>query len=256
MSEVMNTQKTAENSTPARVGDPGDAHSESPVSRRLIVKAALTLPVLGVIGCTRVAADSAAPVKPIFFDAAERNFIDAATQRLIPDGDDGLGAKAARVGEFIDRQLAGVYGRAATWYMQGPWKKGTPEQGYQLALTPAELYRTAIRAIDGHCQDSYGQVFAALAPAEQDKLLHALEKGELELPDTSAKEFFDMLLKNTQEGFLADPLYGGNRNFAGWRLIGFPGPRYNYVFEITQYGKPYPLPTVGLLGRDGNQVWS
>jgi gluconate 2-dehydrogenase gamma chain len=65
-----------------------------------------------------------------------------------------------------------------------------------------------------------------------------------------------MLLKNTQEGFLADPLYGGNRGFTGWKLVGFPGPRYNYMFEITQYGKPYPLPTVGLLGRNGQLVWS
>lgn len=63
-----------------------------------------------------------------------------------------------------------------------------------------------------------------------------------------------MLWQNTQEGFLADPMYGGNRGFAGWKLIGFPGPRYNYVEEITQYGKPYPLPPVGILGRDGTRM--
>jgi gluconate 2-dehydrogenase gamma chain len=65
-----------------------------------------------------------------------------------------------------------------------------------------------------------------------------------------AKEFFKILWSNTQEGFLADPEYGGNRGFAGWKLIGFPGPRYNYVAEIEQYGKRYEEPTVGLLGRD------
>ena len=140
--------------------------------------------------------------------------------------------------------------------MEGPFAKGTPEQGYQLALTPAELYRAAIADIDAHCQDAFGKRFAALSAADQDATLHALEKGDIELPHASAKEFFDMLLKNTQEGFLADPLYGGNRGFAGWRLVGFPGPRYNYMFEITQYGKPYPLPTVGLLGRNGQRVWS
>jgi gluconate 2-dehydrogenase gamma chain len=59
-----------------------------------------------------------------------------------------------------------------------------------------------------------------------------------------------MLLQNVTEGFFADPMYGGNRDFIGWKLIGFPGPRYNYVEEIEQYGKPYTLPPVSLkLGR-------
>lgn len=49
-------------------------------------------------------------------------------------------------------------------------------------------------------------------------------------------------------------MYGGNRDFAGWKLIGFPGPRYNYVREISQYGQPYDLPPVGLLGRDGRRL--
>ena len=66
----------------------------------------------------------------------------------------------------------------------------------------------------------------------------------------SAKAFFDMLWQNTKEGFFADPMYLGNRNFVGWKLIGFPGPRYNYVDEIEHYGERYALPTVGLLGRD------
>jgi gluconate 2-dehydrogenase gamma chain len=78
-----------------------------------------------------------------------------------------------------------------------------------------------------------------------------LEKGEIDLAGAPAKEFFSMLWQNTGEGFFADPIYGGNRDFAGWKLVGFPGPRYNYVNEIEQYGKPYTLPTVGLMGRNG-----
>ncbi len=225
-------------------------------TRRLILKATLTLPALAALGCTRRSDPQATPRQLSYFLPAERDFIDAASERLIPDGDDGLGARAAAVTVFIDSQLAGPYGQAAAWYMEGPFAKGTPEQGYQLALTPAQLYRAAIGDIDAHCRSEFGKPFAALSPADQDATLHALEKGDLDLPHASAKEFFDMLLKNTQEGFLADPLYGGNRGFAGWRLVGFPGPRYNYMFDITQYGKPYPLPTVGLLGRNGQQVWS
>jgi gluconate 2-dehydrogenase gamma chain len=225
-------------------------------TRRLILKASFTLPALAALGCTRHADRAEQPRQLVYFQPAERDFVDAASERLIPDGDDGLGARAAAVTVFIDSQLAGPYGQAAAWYMEGPFAKGTPEQGYQLPLTPAQLYRAAIADIDGHCQNAFGKRFAALAPADQDATLHALEKGDLELPHASAKEFFDMLLKNTQEGFLADPLYGGNRGFTGWKLVGFPGPRYNYIFEITQYGKPYPLPTVGLLGRNGQLVWS
>jgi gluconate 2-dehydrogenase gamma chain len=61
-------------------------------------------------------------------------------------------------------------------------------------------------------------------------------------------------MHNTRNGFLSDPIYGGNRDFAGWKLLGFPGPRYNYVDEITRYGVPYDEPTVGLMGRDGSPL--
>lgn len=182
---------------------------------------------------------------------AEIAFLDAAVSRLIPADELGPGAKEAGVTFFIDQQLAGPFGRGETWYMQGPWRQGTEEQGYQLKMTPAQLYRSAIQAIDEHCRRTFDKkTFAELAPGDQDELLHALEKGKVEL-DVPGKEFFHMLWQNTQEGFLADPLYGGNRDFAGWKLVGFPGPRYNYVAEIEQYGKPYDRPVVGLTGRAG-----
>jgi gluconate 2-dehydrogenase gamma chain len=85
-------------------------------------------------------------------------------------------------------------------------------------------------------------------------VLQGLEKGDIKLTDAPAKDFFAMLWQNTHEGFFADPMYGGNRDFAGWKLIGFPGPRYNYTEEIVQYGKPYALPSVGLMGRGGKPV--
>jgi gluconate 2-dehydrogenase gamma chain len=186
-----------------------------------------------------------------YFNAAEIAFVDAAVDRLIPSDQLGPGAKQAGVTFFIDQQLQGSFGRAETWYMLGPWRDGTPQQGYQLKMTPAQLYRAAIRATDDYCRQNYRKTFAQLQPGQQDKVLQGLEKGDIELNGASAKEFFNLLLQNTGEGFFADPLYGGNRDFAGWKLVGFPGPRYNYVNEITEYGKPYLLPTVGLLGRDG-----
>ncbi len=135
--------------------------------------------------------------------------------------------------------------------MQGPFEKGMPEQGYQLKQTPAQLYRQAIAAIDAHCREAYSnQNFAELEPAQQDALLQALDKEQLKLPDVSGKGFIDMLWKNTQEGFFADPMYEGNRDFIGWKLVGYTGPRYNYVGNISHFGQEYRLPTVGLMGRD------
>ena len=60
-------------------------------------------------------------------------------------------------------------------------------------------------------------------PRQQDEILKALEQGEVELPSLSSKLFFDLLWRNTEEGFFADPLYGGNKDKVGWKLIGFPG---------------------------------
>lgn len=190
-----------------------------------------------------------------YFTALEFAFTEAAVGRLIPADELGPGAKEAGVAFFIDQQIAGSFGRAETWYMLGPWKKGTSQQGYQLKLTPAQLYRVSIQGIDDYCHRTFNKkTFAELGAGDQDKILHSLEKGEIDLADTPAKEFFAMLWQNTNEGFFADPIYGGNRDFAGWKLIGFPGPRYNYVNEIEQYGKPYTLPTVGLMGRNGTPV--
>lgn len=188
--------------------------------------------------------------KYTYFEPAEIEFLKAAVDRFIPKDDLGPGAVEAGVVFFLDQQMAGRYGRAETWYMQGPWREGTSEQGYQHKLTPAQLYRAAIRAVDAYCRAHYdGKAFAALTTDEQDKLLLALDNEEVKLDDAPGKDFIELLWKNTQEGFLADPVYGGNRDFIGWKLIGFPGPRYNYTKEIEQYGQRYGLPTVGLMGR-------
>ena len=244
---------------------PGDeaASARSP-TRRALLKAALLVPAAGfvgssLLGCStrdgnrdRAAADDA-EAAPLFFNADERAFVEAATERLIPDEEDGMGAKGAAVAVFIDRQLAGPYGHAYRWYMQGPWENGIPQQGYQLKLTPGELYQTAIRDVNAWCRKNHDKGFIALSGSEQDDVLHGLESGDIKLADVPSKAFFTMLWENTIEGFLADPMYGGNRNFTGWKLVGFPGPRYNYVAEIEQYGKPYTKPTVGILGRDPNR---
>lgn len=186
----------------------------------------------------------------LFLSGEQAAFIEAAVARLIPADALGPGALEAGCALFIDRQLAGPYGRAALWYMQGPWPEGDEQQGPQSRMSPSETYRAAIPAVNAACRQHFGgKAFNELPAAEQDQLLAQLEKGELELAGINARSFFAMLLQNTVEGFFADPLYGGNRDMAGWKLIGFPGARYDHRDVVEKHGEPYRLPPVSILGR-------
>ncbi len=190
-----------------------------------------------------------APAAPRFFENDERNFVRAAIDRLIPKDALGAGAVEAGVDDFIDAQLAGPFGQAAGIYMRGPFRLGATEQGYQLPFTPAQVYRLAIQRVNEHCRKQFGNAFAQLRPDQQDTILHALEDGKIDLGEIPSANFFNLLWGNTKEGFLADPIYGGNRDFAGWKLIGYPGPRYNYTDDIEQFGKAYEPPFVSLGGE-------
>lgn len=185
----------------------------------------------------------------IFLNSDEAAFIEAALARLIPNDATGPGAHEAGVPRFIDRQLAGPYGAGDHFYLQEPIPKGLATQGWQMA-SPAQVYRAAVPAIDRWSTGAYGRVFAALDPATQDEALRALEGGQADLtggPDSKA--FFGLLLQNTIEGYFSDPIYGGNRDMGPWRMIGFPGARYDHRNFVARHGEPYPLPPVGLMGR-------
>jgi len=185
----------------------------------------------------------------LFFTAAEAAFIEAAVARLIPNDDLGAGAYEAGVAVFIDRQLAGPYGQGDHFYLKGPFPHAEPTQGWQMRK-PADVYRDAVAEIDRYAADAHGAAFATLAVEKQDEVLKALESGGAKLRGAvESKAFFTLLLQNAQEGFFADPLYGGNRGMAGWKLIGFPGARYNNRFFVTHHGERYPLPPVSLSGR-------
>ncbi|MDP2121192.1 MAG: gluconate 2-dehydrogenase subunit 3 family protein [Hoeflea sp.] len=188
-----------------------------------------------------------------FFTAAERTAVAAICARLIPSDDDGPGSTEADVVTFIDRQMAGFYGRGQTWYMKGPFAKGASTQGYQSEHAPAMLYRLALSELDQHCQQAHGAGFAELPVADQDAILAALDDEELTFESVSAKTFFDLILENTIEGFFADPIYGGNRDMVGWRYVGFPGVRYDYRDFVNHNGSPIQLEPVSLTGGPG---WS
>ena len=186
----------------------------------------------------------------VYFTPEEAAFIESAVARLIPADELGPGARELGCPLFLDRQLAGAYGRAQRWYMQGPWAQGSKTQGYQSRMTPAQTYRAAIKATDAHCRNNFDKKsFAQLGPDDQDKVLSGLEGGQIKLDEVDATAFFKQLLLNTREGYFADPLYGGNKNMAAWKMIGFPGARYDYRDYVAKHGERFPLPPVSLRGR-------
>jgi gluconate 2-dehydrogenase gamma chain len=174
-----------------------------------------------------------------YFTQPEAAFIEAAVSRLIPADELGPGAKEAGVAYFIDQQLAGAWGEHARNYRQGPWPEGTPTQGYQSPLTPQEVYRTAIAETQRYCSSKYAKAFDALAAVLQDEVLRDLQEGKITLELVPARLFFGMLWANTQQGFFADPMYGGNRDKIGWKLVGFPGVAAVYTQFVEKHNQPY-----------------
>ena len=194
--------------------------------------------------------DMVRPGPWMFFTADEAALIEAAVDRLIPPDDRGPGGKDAGCAVFIDRQLAGPYGRSAGLYLHPPFMPGAATQGYQMPDAPAARYRAGLTALADYVKATFqGKAFAELTPADQDKVLAGLESGSIARAGVKAADFFALLLQTTQEGFFADPIYGGNRDMAGWKLIGFPGARYDYRDWVERHNEVYPLPPVGIMGR-------
>lgn len=135
-----------------------------------------------------------------FFNHADAATITALTERLMPSAPDKPGALDADVLNYIDLALAGAYAE-----MQ-------------------DFYRRGLASLDAHCRATYKEAFIHLTPEKQDEVITAMEAGSATgFSWPSPKEFFSILRTHTMEGMFADPLYGGNRDFAGWRLVGFPG---------------------------------
>jgi gluconate 2-dehydrogenase gamma chain len=176
----------------------------------------------------------------------EVRFLDAAVERLIPT-DLGPGGKDAGVTCFIDRHLSSAWGTHGRNYRSGPWLAGTPEQGFQSRLTPQEIYRVGIREINDFCRAKYEKPFDQLPAPRQDEVLKLLEQDKVELPSLSSRLFFNLLWRNTEEGYFADPMYGGNRGKVGWKLIGFPGVASGEYNAHLDNPAPYRVEPVSIL---------
>ena len=136
---------------------------------------------------------------------------------------------------FIDRQLASAWGGGAKMYRGGPFVKGKPEQGYQLSLTPLEFFQVGIAEANAWSVRTRGRTFDRLPPAERAAALEAMEEGKADFGGLPARSFFSQLLALTMQGFFADPIYGGNRDKASWKMLGFPGLPATYADRIDEY---------------------
>jgi gluconate 2-dehydrogenase gamma chain len=191
---------------------------------------------------------AAPPAGYAFLNPVEALFIEALVDHMVPA--DELSPKGTDIGinVYIDRALAGGWGKGDRLYLQGPWKEGVPSQGYQLPLTPADLYRAGIAAANAHCMKAYGKPFHELAEAQREAFLQEWSGGKVSFENgPPARVFFGMLYQNVMEGMFSDPLYGGNRDKAGWKLIGFPGVIAVHYSDVEKFrGKKYEVKPVSI----------
>ena len=147
----------------------------------------------------------------MFFSPYQAAVVEAAAARIIPGNENDPGAREAGVVDYIDRALAGVY---------------ADHQG---------VYRRGISAMDSYAGRKFRKSFIELTEVQQDQVLQDMEEGKAtEFTHPSALEFFNLLLQHTIEGMFSDPVYGGNRDAVGWKLIGFPGAQYAYNADEMQ----------------------
>src|SRR5258708_613847 len=228
------------------------------LSRRRLLASAAALPVLtasasgfarsfsGATPWSPFAGEPPRPVNPLgwyFFTPGEAATVEAIVDRLIPGDHLSPGGKDCGCAIFIDRQLAGSFGQSSRLYTQGPFMQGLSTQGYQGDLTPSGRYRLGLKALNDYTNTTYHKDFRALTPPQQDTVLAGLDSGKITLglkPGFTTKAFFELVLQNSMEGFFADPLYGGNKNMASWKMIGFPCARYDHRDHIEKQKQPYP----------------
>jgi gluconate 2-dehydrogenase gamma chain len=183
-----------------------------------------------------VSEEKSVRVRLRFFTESEALIIAAAASRIFPSDDSGAGAQEAGVAIYIDRQLAGSYGRDRFRYTQPPFEEAPPQFGYQGKETPRQIYKDGLKGLEG---------FQLLSPSDQDNALQKIESSV----------FFSLLRQNTLEGMFCDPMHGGNAGMIGWQLVGFPGPRMtNYDDVEKHFGKAFRPQPASLAQVTGKKI--
>jgi gluconate 2-dehydrogenase gamma chain len=230
------------------------------VNRRMTRRMLLKAGAVGVAGAAAGGAllsgeaearDAAAAPPPAlrFLTQWEFDYVTAMAETIWPTDDLGPGARVAGVGYYIDGQLAGSWGQGHRFYLNGPFfQPADSGHGWQIPMTPAEVYRAFLPGFDVYCKTTYGNPYPVLPADRQTSALTDLQtaKAPIQIGGSLAftsGDFFSMFRQNVLEGMLADPAYGGNRDMVGWKWIGFPGDpmRRGDVYEKYIYsGKSYP----------------
>ena len=191
---------------------------------------------------------NAEPDTYLTLTATEVAFFSAAADTIIPADELSPSGTDCGIVTFIDRQLAGAWGGGAKMYRSGPFRKGKPEQGYQLPLTPAQLYRAGIEATNAHCRKIYGKAFDRLDEKQREEVLVGLSTAKITFDSgLPVNAFWSTVYQTVMQGMFSDPIYGGNRNKAGWKLIGFPGVVAVHRENVEKYrGKKYTADILGI----------
>lgn len=185
-----------------------------------------------------------------FFTLEEAREVEAIVERLIPADDLSASGKEAGCAVFIDRQLASHYGRYERLYQHGPFVPGVEPPS---DLVPAERYRVGIEQLGRHCQATFGKRFSELEGDQRDEVLRKMESGDIAFEGIESEVFFEQILQNAMEGFFADPIYGGNRDMVSWKMLGFPGARYDYRPYIDRHNEKLDLIPLSIIGSSS---WS
>jgi gluconate 2-dehydrogenase gamma chain len=214
-----------------------------PVSQ--IMRRASAAPAVSGPGGSSAQAN-AAPVSPrlgyTLLGPEEAAFVEAVVNVMCPADSLTPNGTDCGISIYIDRQLAGDFGKGGRMYSQGPWIKGKAEQGYQLPMKPAEFFKAGVAVARKASQSRYGKSFDQLAPADADAFLSDIANGKVIDARLSLADWFSQVLYPLfQQACFADPVYGGNRNKVFWKMIGYPGLPAFYATAMVQYrGKPFP----------------
>ncbi|MBN3812520.1 gluconate 2-dehydrogenase subunit 3 family protein [Paraburkholderia sp. Ac-20347] len=188
--------------------------------------------------------------KPKVLDGSNRATVTALFDRLIPHDEHGPSASEAGCVDFLDAQLAGPFGASADQYLQRPLEANESELmgGLVELRTRKDQYLSGLQILNQTAMRESGKPISQLAPAQIDSVLTRLEAGKLDLDKPgSGKALFELMLQNVREGYLSDPLYGGNRDMAGWKMVGFPGARYDYRPYVDRKGQALGLIPISLI---------
>jgi gluconate 2-dehydrogenase gamma chain len=188
-------------------------------------------------------APAASPVVGyICFSQDEAAFVETLVNIMCPA--DGFTPNGVDCGLpiYIDRQLAGDFGRGAKRYSRGPWAQGKPQLGYQLPMTPEQYFKAGVAVANEACTKRFGKPFDQVAAADADTFLIDLSTGKVSDARVPMGAWFNELVYPlfTQACF-ADPIYGGNVDKVFWKMIGYPGlPATNTLNMVHYRGKPFP----------------